>query len=324
MKAVLLNPRAGGGRAGRKARLLLEKNPLPPGTALAVPESLEALKKTLGELAAQGLERLVVVGGDGTFHRVVNALEDLGALSRVTLGLVPAGTGSDLARVLALPRRLGEALEVALYAPPVRLDAGELRSSWRRVLFANVASFGISGLVDARVNANPRRGAWAFLAATLAAAREYRPVPCRVVADGEEVFVGEPLVVACANGQSFGKGMRIAPHAVLDDGFFDVVAVRHVGWWKLVGKLPRVYLGRHLSLPQVTWRRAREIKLEPLAASPPFDVDGECYPSGPATFSVLPGKLAVAAPRALSLNILAREDGVSPVSAPKAWLRTFA
>ncbi len=296
MTAVVVNPQAGGGRAGTRFARLLRQRPLVPAEAVFVPESLPQLHTLARRLAEQGWQRLVVVGGDGTLHRVVNALYQAGALSSVTVGLVPAGTGSDLARALGLPRSLETCWQLALTTPPRPLDAGLITVGSEEVVFANVASAGLSGLVDERVNADPGRGALAFLRATLAAVKAFRPQPCRVWVDGTELFSGEALLVAVANGCCFGKGMRIAPFARTDDGLLEVVAVEAVAGKELLRRLPRVYLGRHMTLPQVRWARGREVRLDPAGPLPPLDVDGECYPSGPLRARVLAGAWQVAAP----------------------------
>ena len=291
---VVVNPAAGGGRAGGMWRRL---EPLAHSLArieVAVPEDREATREAILRAALTGAERVVVVGGDGTIHLVVNALLAAGAGERVGIGVVPAGTGSDLARVLRLPRHPEEALRHAVLAPLRATDAGRCDGPQGRFYFANIASAGIGGLVDATVNAMPRRGRAAFLLATLRALRAYRCVPVRVTADGQAWFEGRIFLLALANGTTFGKGMRIAPGARIDDGLLDAVLVREIAGWQLVRRLPQVYLGRHLGARPVSVRLVRELRLEPLGELPPFDVDGETYPGGAATFAVLPGALRFA------------------------------
>lgn len=297
MNALIVNPHAGGGRAKAQVDRLLRKARLGAPVEVVQSGSLHAMQEEVRKLVTGGCERLVVAGGDGTVHTVANELLALGAGGAVTLGLLPAGTGCDLARTLSIPASPEEALQVALEAPPRAMDAGRIEAGERRFFFVNVASAGISGLVDELVNANPRRGALAFLASTLTAVRRYRAQDVTVQVDGELLFSGPVLVVAVANGASFGKGMRIAPLARVDDGAFDVVVVRAVRGWELVRRLPLVYLGRHLHLPQVRFARGREVRLQWAGGLPPFDVDGECYPSAPATVTVMAGALRVASPR---------------------------
>lgn len=292
MKAILVNPRAGGGRAQAQWDKLAAQVPLLRSLPVLKPSSPEAMRESVRQLLAAGCQRLVVVGGDGTLHMVAGEILAAGA-STVSLGLVPLGTGCDLARTLALPKGAREALEVALEGAAKPVDAGVIHGPGGREFFVNVASAGISGLVDELVNANPRRGALAFLTSTLKALRRYRPVMAQVEVEGQSLYSGPILLAAVANGTSFGKGMRIAPLARLNDGLLDVVVVEAVKGMQLLRRLPLVYLGRHLRLPQVRFARGKEIRVDFADRLPPFDVDGECVPSGSAKFSALPGALDV-------------------------------
>lgn len=294
MTAFLINPKAGGGKAASRFARLVPGEKLAKLGKVHICERLDVLPVLVQRLLDQGTRRLVVVGGDGTFHHVINVAYRLRALHALTLGLVPAGTGSDLARSLALPRQRRLALTQALEAAPQPMDLGLLQCGEEELIFCNVASFGISGLVDERVNANPRRGATAFLKATLLALREFRPIAGRVLVDDREFYAGPLLLAAVANGQYFGKGMRIAPCAYPADGFLEVVAVEGASTRKLIPRLPWLYLGRHLTLPQVHSARGQVARLEVRGQLPPFDVDGECYPAGSAVFRVLPGACQVA------------------------------
>jgi diacylglycerol kinase (ATP) len=292
--AVIVNPLAGGARAGRLWRGLQPRAERLAPVDVRLPGSAPAARAAVRDALARGVERVVAVGGDGTVHLVAGELLAAGAGESVTLGIVPAGTGSDLARALALPRRPARALERALLGPPRPIDAGACSGAAASFDFVNVASAGIGGLVDELVNAMPRRGLTAFVRGTVRALRRYRCVPVEVALDGAPWFAGRVLLVAMANGVSFGKGMRAAPGAVVDDGLFDVVLVTEVGGFELLRKLPLVYFGRHLGLEQVRVARARTVHLRPLAPLPVFDADGETYPSGEATFVVRPAALRVA------------------------------
>lgn len=292
---VLVNPAAGGGRAWGVWERLRERLPGAKSLPVERPPDPAATLEAVRQAAAEGYERLVVLGGDGTLHLVATALLAAGLGQRLSLGVVPAGTGSDLARSLRIPRRLPAALTLALEGEAVPLDAGRCVGERASFHFINESSAGVAGLVDESVNAMPRRGATAFLAATVRALRRFRPVPMRLEVDGERWYEGPTFLVTVANGTSFGKGMRIAPQARWDDGWFDVVVVGDVRGAELLLRLPQVYLGTHLTARPVRVRRAKVVHLEPLAPAPPFDVDGETYPSGRATFKLLPAALRVVA-----------------------------
>lgn len=291
---VLVNPAAGGRRAGPFWEKLRRSAEGLAAIRIEAPGGAEAARRAVVAAVEAGCERVVAVGGDGTAHLVANAILGLGA--SVTIGVLPAGTGSDLARVLGIPRDPHEAMRRALLGPPVVIDAGRGEADTGRFFFINIASAGIGGLVDEAVNAMPRRGRTAFLRATLAALWRYTCIPVRVEADGAPFYEGPLFLLAVANGTTFGKGMRIAPEASVTDGLFDLVLVGEVAGLELLRRLPQVYLGRHMRARPVRHTRAREVRLEPLAPLPVFDVDGETYPSGRTTFAVLPGGLRVAGP----------------------------
>ena len=99
--------------------------------------------------------------------------------------------------------------------------------------------------------------------------------------------------VAVANGSSFGKGMRVAPAAVPDDGLADVVLVRPIRGALVPFKLPRLYTGGALAIREVIWKRARRVRLEPAAGADIgcLEIDGETIPGGAADFELLPGAL---------------------------------
>lgn len=303
---VVLNPAAGSGRAaGVWQRLLAARPALAAATLVADADPARSAAATAAAIAAPGIRRCVTIGGDGTLHGVVNLLvgSDLGA--RVALGLVPAGTGSDFARTLGLPKDPLAALDQALRATPHPIDVLRLTVSPRSAgehtgvhvvtrYVVNIASAGISGLVDQKVNAMPRRSALAFFGATLSALADFRPTPLRVTVDGTLLHEGPAFLAAVANGRYFGKGMKVAPEAVVDDGLADVVVVGDIARWQLPLRLPRIYLGTHLRHPQVRFARGRKVWIEPLATTPrlpPFDVDGEVLASGPVAVDLVAGAL---------------------------------
>lgn len=293
----LVNPRAGSGRAARVWDELRAAVPDLAGaeviTAADPADAARALDRRLGAAAdaSAPLSRLIVVGGDGSVHLALNRLFESGRQGEVALGLIPMGTGSDLARSLGLPRDHRQALERALAASPREIDVLEVATATERRRVLNVTSAGISGLVVGLVNARPVRSPATFLLSTLQALGRYTPSVCRIELDGEPWYEGGLFVLAVANGRSFGRGMLIAPRAELDDGLADVVLVRPMPRWQIPLRMPRLYRGTHLDEPSVTWRRARRIRLEPLGPLPPFDVDGEMLPSGAAEFEVLPRAL---------------------------------
>lgn len=334
--AVLVNPRAGGGRAlriwselrsrieapgpaGLRTGLSLEDGPdqpaeqapaetsrgadapaepgAPEGIRLIEESAPEAAEEALVEALEAGVDRVVVIGGDGTFSLAADVVAVAGAGERVVLGLVPGGTGSDLARSLGLPKKPAACLERALRGAPRSIDALELvGDDGRRRFVVNVLSAGVSGNVVERINALERRSSGAYLTEALRALLGYSPASCRIEADGELWHEGPLLLVAVANGTSFGGGMRIAPRAELDDGLADLVLAPQVPGWQIPFLLPRLYLGKHLTSRYVRFRRATRVRIEPAEDFPLFDLDGDPWRPGAITVTVRPGAIQVAGP----------------------------
>ncbi len=293
---VVINPAAGGGRTGGLWERLRSAAPELGEAQLIRAADAGAARNQLAGYLEQGTLRVLAVGGDGTAHLVAGTLLETGHAGHVDFGLVPAGTGSDLARSLGLPRDPVAALHRTLAAEPREIDAMALETEGGDRRFAvNIASAGMSGAVVPAVNANPRRGRLSYLTTTLAALARYRPVACRLEVDGEPFYDGEFFLAAFANGRFFGNGMPIAPEARLDDGLIDVVLIPPVPLWQLPYRMPQFLTGRHVKLEIVKIQRAKRIRLEPAEGFPPFEIDGECLPSGPAEIRVLPGALRVLA-----------------------------
>ena len=301
---IILNPASRSGRAARLWPRIASRVRDAIGPAQVeetrAPRDAERLA---AEAAAGGVERILVAGGDGTLSEVANGLLQAGLADRAHLGLLPFGTGGDLARGLGVPPRLEAALEVVVRGRVRRIDAGRLEYSDRQGqkdcrYFLNVASFGISGLVDELVNQAPKHlgGTLSFLLGTLQAIVRYRPECVSMRADGELFYRGRIVLVAAANGRTFGGGMQVAPDSMFDDGRLDLVLVEAMNIPQLLRALPRLYAGTHVS-----HRRVRSASVKCLEADAPagrvwLDVDGEPLGTLPARFDVVPDAIGVLAP----------------------------
>ncbi len=212
--------------------------------------------------------------------------------SEIPLGIIPAGRGNDLARVLGIPEDPAEAAAVAAEGHLRRIDVGEANG----VRFLCIASCGFDS--DANRIANQSRlirGRAVYAYAALRALLFWKPAKFRIRSAGEEFsFTG--YTVAVANSQAYGGGMYVAPTAKLDDGEFDIVTVAGVGKWRFLRNLPKVFKGEHVGNEEVQVFRAPVVDL---SASRPFGLyaDGEHITDLPAKIRVLPGALDVIVPR---------------------------
>jgi YegS/Rv2252/BmrU family lipid kinase len=269
----------------------------------------DATRLTRDALAA-GAERIVAVGGDGTINEVVNGFFDAeGApvATEASLGIIPFGTGGDFRKTVNLPKDLPGAARVLRQGAERRVDVGRLQfatpSGATAVrMFINIASFGISGLVDQYANSSSKAlgGTISFLIATARAGLRYENQRVRLVFDGDESTAVDRTIntVAVANGRFFGGGMHIAPAAELDDGLFDVVILGDFGRAEIALHTHRLYTGTHLDLAKVAHRRARELRATPLGSEPVrLDVDGEAPGNLPATFTLVPRAVTLLVPQ---------------------------
>lgn len=295
MREVLfvVNPAAGSGRAGEVWRSLRALHPeIPEGRTVLEPDP-DLARARLAQLLGPEVRRVVVVGGDGSVNVTVNAILEAELERPPAVGVVPAGTGSDLAGTLGLPGDPGEALQRALAGEPRRIDALEVAGTSYRRYAINVVSMGISGMVNEIVGAMPRRHAAAYLVGAIQGLFRYRPLACRILAGEEALFEGDLLLAAVANAPTFGRGMRVAPDARFDDGSLDVVVVPRIPTWQLPWRLGQLYRGTHVRSSRVLQRRAQVVTFEPLEPFPAYDCDGEAAAPELVKIRVLPGAVRV-------------------------------
>lgn len=241
------------------------------------------------ELARQADGLVVAVGGDGTVSEVAEAL--IG--TDQPMAVIPLGTGNDLARTLGFGTDVEKAAEAALNGEPWRIDAYRWTCGLRTGHGVNIAGCGFDAVVAERINQGYRwiRGTQAYVAAMLESLVRYQPAPVRICVDGETLDT-TAMLIAIANAQSYGGGMRVAPDAGLDDGLLDVVVVQGLPKIQFLKAFPQVFKGTHVSHPRVRVMRGKCVEIQ---ATPPlpFLVDGELVGTSPVKVEVVPQALTV-------------------------------
>jgi diacylglycerol kinase (ATP) len=199
-----------------------------------------------------------------------------------------------------VPEDPQEAVDWLAHARPVPCDLGTVeylnmqtggKTSSR--IFLNIASAGVSGEVDHRVNRAHRRSSLTFLRATIATLMKYRPQRVSVLCDGKEFYSGRCYLVAIANGQYFGRGMWIAPKALINDGMFDVIVVEGMSRLRILLALKSVYSGTHLEREDVKHTRAVSVRVGSKDGPLKLDFDGEEALGQELRFAVMPGAVNV-------------------------------
>ena len=283
--ALLTNPTAGKGR-GAKARAAVRERLAASGAEvqdLQGRDGDEAL-----ELARQavdgGVEALVVIGGDGMVHLGVNAV----AGSRTTLGIIPAGTGNDVARYFGIPRKDPVAAADVVVAGRTRQsDVAHSAGKY----FTTVLSAGFDAIVNERANEMTwPKGQMRYNLATVAELRTFTPLQYTLDLDGATRRI-EAMLVAVGNGPSFGGGLRITEGASLDDGLLDVVIIKPMGRFELVKTYPKLFKGTHTTHPQYERHRVRKVTVA--SAGITAYADGERFGPLPLTVECVPGALTV-------------------------------
>lgn len=204
---------------------------------------------------AEGIDTLLVVGGDGMVNLAAQAVVG----SDVALGIVPAGTGNDVARSLDIPRSdPAAATDVILGSRTRRIDLARVGDQH----FVTVLAAGFDAAVNERANAMTwPRGRMRYNLATLAELRVFQPIPYTLTLDGE-VHRLEAMLVAVGNGPSFGGGLRITHGARIDDGWLDVVVIGPMSKVDLVRTYPKLYSGGHTHHPQYQHHRVRSVSVD--------------------------------------------------------------
>jgi diacylglycerol kinase (ATP) len=264
--------------------------------------------------AADQADVILLFGGDGTIHRHLGQLVELG----LPVLVVPVGSGNDFARALGL-RGVRDSLaawrrfraspnnvwSIDLgVVTPLAADAGGAPAPHQLThYFCSVAEIGLDAEVARRANELPRwlRGHGGYAVTLLPTMFRFPPFPMKILTmerdGGLTTRSSQPtLLAAFANTPTYGGGMKIAPNARMDDGQLDVCVIGGVDPFKFACMFPTVYFGRHLSLTEVRYFQAVHLRVE---TETPFDVyaDGEFVCRTPVEFSVRRGVLKVLMPQ---------------------------
>ncbi|HEX3251285.1 MAG TPA: diacylglycerol kinase family protein [Pyrinomonadaceae bacterium] len=247
-----------------------------------------------GEAARKGEKLIIACGGDGTVSEVANGILSSG--KDAELGIMPSGTGGDFRRTLEISSRSRDAAMILRTGRTVRIDVGRVsyvdhNGNDATRYFVGVASCGMSTEVIQRVKDNKV----SFANALLKTALHNTPVRLVVQLDDTHDRQLTVLNLCVANARYFGGGMKIAPDAKLTDGKFDVVGVGDLSALQLFTSAPRVYLGSHLSMPEVSHALTRKVSVRPAetTAEVALEIDGELPGRLPATFQIIPEALRV-------------------------------
>jgi diacylglycerol kinase (ATP) len=289
--ALLVNPTAGKGRAAGVVAAVVERlRASGADVAILVGRDVEHAKMLARTAIDDGVDALVALGGDGMVHLALNVV----AGTSTPLGIIPAGTGNDLANHLELPTKdpiaaAGVIADRLAADGAWPMDAVRVGDRWWGCVLG--AGF------DSRVNDRANRMSWPkgrrrYDIAMVAELRVFKPLPFVIELDGEKLET-EAMLVALGNARSYGAGMKVCPDASLTDGLLDVTIIGPLSKPEFLKTFPRVFKGTHVSHPAVICRKAKVVSL----SSPGVTAyaDGEFLADLPITCETVAGAVQVLA-----------------------------
>lgn len=299
LATVIVNPSSAGGSTGEAWPQIASDLRSQFGAFQPVFTKYRGDAATLaGDAVRNGAKFIIACGGDGTVSEVANGILSSG--KDAELGILPSGTGGDFRRTLEIPSQSRAAARILSTGRTVKIDVGRVsfidhdgHEAMR--YFLGVASCGMSTKVIERVKAKKISFASSLLQTAV------RTEPARLVVQLDDSHERHLVVLnlCVANARYFGGGMKIAPDAKLTDGKFDVVGIGDLSALQLLTSAPRVYLGSHLSMPEVSHALARKVTIKSAdrTAEINLEVDGELPGKLPAIFQIIPEALRVRVPR---------------------------
>lgn len=260
---IIANPFAGGGRAHKsalEARRMLTT--LGVKATLHSPESLSTLHAVTKRVVEENPSVILACGGDGTVHHILQSTIP----AKITLGIIPSGTGNDIARNIGLPTTISESYfhKVASLIHQKHfdtVDASLISQGDATHWSLSVISAGFDSAVNERANRMKfGQGTMRYVASLLAELVPFNLHKFTVVIDGV-THTDPALLIAIGNGQSYGGGMRICPNASMTDGLLDVTWVGQAPRRTVLRLFPRIYSGRHIEHKLVKTYKATDVSI---------------------------------------------------------------
>lgn len=281
---VILNPKSGGGRAGRlRDEIARELQMRDVACVLHETRAPGHALELARDAAQQGASIVAAAGGDGTIHDVANGL--LRARVRVPMAVIPAGTGNDFAKVVPGAATRAEAYDTIAH-PHIRdYDAGFVRWQGGDEFFINGMGTGIDVEVVRQILRLPvMPGPLKYLLGLFKALSVYQPVTLRATLP-DEVIERRVMMFAVGNGVCQGGGFYLTPDAKPDDGQLEMCVVQALPLLQIPPVLLRVLRGTHTSHPLVTMRSFKHIRFDAVGKQPLFfQLDGELREPAGATW----------------------------------------
>ena len=258
--------------------------------------SAAQLESAARQAAEQDHRVLLAMGGDGTFQALANGVFG----SDVVVGILPTGGGNDFAAALGLPRDPLRSVEMILKGRPRFVDLIGVRTADGRTrLYAGGGGMGLDAEAVLLASGAYRKlpGRFRYIASALRALLKHLPLTVRLEFPHSDLVPVETksLLTAVLNTPTYGGGLRLAPDAVIDDGWLDVISIEDLGALDVLKLLPRLTRSGELRTSKVKRWKVRSVKI---SANRPtlFHGDGEILGPTPVEIEVVHNAVRVLAP----------------------------
>lgn len=284
MWALVINPVAGQGKGasvgtyvagylnsrGIKYEIIIGRNGI---------DQADSLQRFLGR--NPDCSGVIAVGGDGLLHLVLQKITP----AQVPLAVIPAGTGNDFVRTLGWsPDNVDAILEAVLSKKPRSVDLGLVDGEW----FAAILSTGFDSIVNEKANTlSWPKGPMKYNVAIAIELPRFAPRHYEIILDDRTIST-QAMLIAVANGRSYGGGMLVCPRADISDGYFDVMVLHPISKLEFIKVFPRVFKGTHITHPAVEIVRSKSVKITSEAVA---YADGERIGQLPVSAQCIPGAL---------------------------------
>ena len=284
---VILNPTA---RGARTTRLRKQVEQLARGSTLCATSQAGEAERLARNAVAEGYQRIVAAGGDGTINEIVNGI----AGHNVSLGLLPLGTMNVFAAELGLPvGDLADCWKIIERNKTHRVDLPRAN----RKHFVQLAGVGLDAQAVKETSRAFKRsfGPLSYLISAVQIASRTPPV-LRI--ESEDAATGEGSFVLVGNGRLYGGRFPFFKQAVMDDGLLDVIVFKRLGYVDIIRYLQDVVFTPQISSPEVDYFQTKHLRVTSEESVPvPVEIDGELVGNCPVEFKIRAGGLRVLTPR---------------------------
>lgn len=246
----------------------------------------------------EGFTKIIVVGGDGTLNEVVNGIfkQSRYKTSEISIGMITVGTGNDWARMYEVPESYKKQVKLITKGHTFLQDVGQVQYLYstdiEKRYFINIAGMGYDALVAQKTNMMKEKGKGgpiAYLVNLISGLFQYKSINLDIEIDGDKVFSGKVFTMSIGICKYNGGGMMQLPHAVADDGLFDIMIIRKTNKYRIVTNIKNLYDGSFVTMPEVSYFTGKSVIVTAKSSNKLYlETDGESLGHSPLQFEIIP------------------------------------